>query len=154
MIVGEIIDSVYLMNIPRDTEMAYETLLQRVIAIESKLEAWKSGLPVALRIKTKEEIVMNPIDTSDFSRLSTVLTLRYLNAKILLYRVILTRLLDNDLQRTANTTHSIFVHSSERISLDLSVLSATEMIEIHHAMLRSRQKMLTTWWFSLHYGTL
>ena len=140
------------MNIPREAEIAYETLLQRVISIESKLEAWKSGLPVALRIKTKEEIIMNPVDTSDFSRLSTVLTLRYLNAKTLLYRAVLTRLLDNDPQRTASTSHSVFVHSAERICLDLNVIAATEMIEIHHAMLRSRQKMLTTWWFSLHYG--
>ena len=151
-IVGEIIEDVYQMNIPRETDIGYEILLQRVIAIESKLEAWKSGLPMSLSIKTKEEIVLNPIDTSDLSQLSTVLTLRYLNTRTLLHRAVLTRFLDNDVQRTANSSQSIFLRSCETISLDLSVMSAIEIIEIHHAMSKSRQKMLTTWWFSLYYG--
>ena len=151
-IVGEIIEDVYQMNIPKETDIAYEILLQRVIAIDSKLEAWKSGLPMSLRIKPKEEIVLNPVDTSDLSQLSTVLTLRYLNTRTLLHRAVLTRFLDNDVQRTATTSQSIFLRSSETISLDLSVMSAIDIIEIHHAMSKSRQRMLTTWWFSLYYG--
>lgn len=140
------------MNITREVDIDYHTLLEKVISLESKLETWRSCLPPLLKIKTKDEIIQSPIDTSDHARLSTVLTLRYLSTRTLLHRAILTRFLDQESGTTTSAIQSIFLQTSEKISLDLSVSSAVEMIEIHHAMSKSSQKMLTTWWFSLYYG--
>ncbi len=152
-IVGSIIDEIYQMNITREYDLEYHTLLERVISVEAKLEAWKANLPHFLRIRTKDEIFQDPVDTSDYSRLSTVLTLRYLSTRTLLHRAILTRFLDPNHQTATTTGQSVFLQTSENISLDLSVSSAVEMIEIHHVMSKIAQQMLTTWWFSLYYGT-
>lgn len=152
-IVGSTIDEVYQMNITREVDLEYHVLLEQVISLEAKLEAWKTNLPLSLHIRTKDEIVQDPFDTSDYSRLSTVLTLRYLNTRTLLHRAILTRFLDQTSQTATTTGQSVFLRTSENISLDLCVSSAVEMIEIHYAMSKISQQMLTTWWFSLYYGT-
>ncbi|KEF58356.1 uncharacterized protein A1O9_06282 [Exophiala aquamarina CBS 119918] len=151
-IVGSIIDDIYQMNLVRDVDLEYNMLLERVISLEVRLEAWKVKLPFPLHIRTRDEIVQDPVDSSEYSRLSTVLTLRYLSTRTLLHRAILTRFLDQNHQRATATGRSVFLRSSENISLDLSVSSAIEMIEIHYAMSKVSQRMLTTWWFSLYYG--
>lgn len=152
-IVGSIIDDIYQMNIMREVDLEYSILLEQVMSLEAKLEDWKTDLPFPLRIRTKDEIVQDPVDKSDYSRLSTVLTLRYLNIRTLLHRAVLTRFLDQNHLTTVTTGQSVFLQASENISLDLSVSSAVEMIEIHYAMSKVSQQMLTTWWFSLYYGT-
>lgn len=144
---------VYEMNVPRNTELDCQTFLLRVVCIESKLETWKKELPVMIGVRTSKEILQNLAGTSDISRFSTVLTLRYLNARTLLHRAVLTRFLDSEGQNMTANADWVLLRALEKTSLDLSVSSAVEMIEIHQAMSNSCQRMLTTWWFSLYYGT-
>lgn len=142
------------MNIPKETDHTSRDFLQSVMALETKLEAWKSSLPDDLKIQSKEQTIQRLIDTSTMARLSIVLSLRYLNARTLLHRIILIVLLDREAQKTNFDNDSIFLRNAEAISLELSVASATEVIQIHHAIPNHSPPMLTIWWFSVYYSKL
>lgn len=152
MILGKIIDEVYGSNIARDADLAYDTLIQRVTDLESKLEAWKCDLPLSLGVKGREQIVQDSTGDSELARLSTVLTLRYLSARMLLHRAVLERFLEADTPKPKRRGGSVFMESLEKTSLTLCVSSAVDLIDIHHETSKSRRRMLTTWWFSLYYG--
>lgn len=142
------------MNIPKETDHTSRDFLRPVMALETKLEAWKSGLPHDLKVQAQEQTVQKLTDTSVMARLSTVLTLRYLNARTLLHRVVLMVLLDRDAQKITFDEDSVFLRNAEAISLELSVASAIEMIQIHHAIPDHSTPMLTNWWYSLYYSKL
>ena len=150
--VGDIITDIFNSNIHQCDAPDYKSLLERVFSNDSKLESWKKELPFALRVRTRQEIVQGLVEQPDDFQLSAVLTLRYLNARTLLHRAVLAHLLDIERHNTVSASESAFLTSIENTSLEISVFSAVEMIEIHYAMSTSNQQMLTTWWFSLYYG--
>ena len=151
---GEIIDKVYQKNIESDYQISTSHLFQQIVSIEPKLASWKAELPPLLRVRTRAEILQHLQDPSVFSSLSTVLTLRYLNVRTLLHRAILTRFLDHGGQKNGGGDEWSFLHEFGRTSLEVSVSSAAEMIEILYTMSEGRHRMFTTWWFSIYYGQL
>jgi hypothetical protein len=64
-------------------------------------------------------------DSPVFSRLNTVITLRYSNARILLHRVFLTRFLDHGAHNSGSATERAFLQQFGRPSLDMSILAAS-----------------------------
>jgi len=87
-----------------------------------------------------------------FSQLSAVITLRYLNTRILLHRPILARFLDHDDHKPGSAEEWAFLQQFGKSSLEVSILSALELIDIIHSVSECQHRMLTTWWFSIYYS--
>lgn len=83
-----------------------------------------------------------------FYQLSAVITLRYLNARILLHRGVLARFLDHD----GSKEEWDFLKLFGRSSIEVSVIAASELIDIIHSVAECQHRMLTTWWFSIYYS--
>ena len=62
------------------------------------------------------------------------------------------RFLDYDAQKTGSAEDWSFLKDFGRVSLEVGVCSAMEMIEIIYTASEGHHLMLTTWWFSLYYG--
>lgn len=150
-IAGNVISKLYQNNIGADQWLSVALLFQRVVSCEGDLMEWRAHLPPSLGVKSKAEIFQGLDDTTDFFRLSTVLTLRYLNVRLLIHRAMLARLLDHDHKVEANHAGA-FLQQFGQNSLELSAASATEMIDIIYTMSKAQHRMLTSWWFSMYYG--
>lgn len=89
---------------------------------------------------------------SVFPNLSTVITLRYLITRILLHRRIIVCFLNSQKEEYAGLESPEFLKIFGRPSLELGVLSASEMIGIIYNLSEHQHSMLTTWWFSIYYS--
>lgn len=150
-IIGDIIDSIYQNNIGVDGGLSDPELIKRILLVEQALNTWKLQLPVDLRVTSKNEIMQFQGDSPPFSHLSTVLTLRYLMARLLLHRPVVARFLDHK-KGQGSFEESEFLELFGGPGLKLGVRSASEMIDIVHSMSEHQHIMLTTWWFSIYYG--
>jgi hypothetical protein len=154
-IIGDIIDQVYQKNIEREVIIPSPELFQRILSIERKLSAWKLQLPQNLQLRSTEDIFPDSADELLFSRLSAVITLRYLNARILVHRTMISRFLAcNNGSTPSDTEEWNFLKHFGRSSLEISTISAVEMINIIHALSEAGHRMLTTWWFIIYYSRL
>ena len=85
-----------------------------------------------------------------YTRTQTVLTLRYLSVRLLLYRKLLENSLDEIALPTAGPESDCFppiVHSM----LQMCISSATKIITLIRRM-AARPNMLPAWWFTAYHG--
>ena len=155
-IVADVIEKVYRNNYRNSTCLDHRSsssnLFQQIISIEPQLAKWKAELPPHLAIKTKEDILQDLQDSSIYSALSTVMTLRYISTRTLLHRPMIICFLDYDAQKAGSGEEWSFLKDFGRASLEVGVRFAVEMIEIIYTASEGHHIMLTTWWFSLYYG--
>jgi hypothetical protein len=150
-IIGEIIDKVYQKNIETDIKMSNSDLLLCILPIERRLSVWKSTSPPNLQVKSKEDLLQTGESKID-SSLSAVITLRYLNARILLHRPILSRFLDQNMREPDYTADCGFLYQFAKGNLEACMVSACEMIDIIYSLYQGRHHMLTNWWFTIYYS--
>jgi hypothetical protein len=154
-LVGEIIDDVYQNNIECNTTIPSSELFERIIPIERKLSAWKSQLPPDLQVRSRDEILQDAKESPLFSRLCTVITLRYLNTRMLLHRPMISRfLLDHDRTKQGDLDEWNLLLKFGRSSLEVSMLAAVETIDLIHEVSEAQHRMLTTWWFTIYYSKI
>lgn len=115
------------------------------------MNTWRAQLPAELRVKSKDEIMKCLNASSIFSHLSTVLTLRYLMARLLLHRPVVSRFLDCKNEQGC-FENSEFLELFGGPNLKLALRSASEMIDIIFSLSEHQHLMLTTWWFSIYYS--
>lgn len=150
-IIGDIIDKVYQKNIESDTNISNSDLLLCILPIERRLSAWKSTLPPNLQVKSKEDLLQAGESKVD-SSLNAVITLRYLNSRILLHRPILSRFLDQNIRKPDYTADGGFLHQFAKGNVEVCIVSACEMIDIIYSLYQARHHMLTSWWFAIYYS--
>ena len=144
-------EKVFQNNFGSDKSISCSSLFQQIISIEPRLATWKAKLPEYLRVQTKEDVRQNSQEASIFHPLRTVITLRYLCARVLLHRPMVARFLDHDGMKEGASEEWSFLLDFGRTSLEIGVRSAAEMIEIIYTSFACRHHMLTTWWFSIYY---
>ncbi|KAH8892187.1 hypothetical protein GQ53DRAFT_841035 [Thozetella sp. PMI_491] len=150
-ILGDIIEQVYQNNTECDaTAMSSSDVILRVLSIEKKLDMWKLGLAPNLQVNTQNELFELGV-ASIPSRLNAVVTLRYLNARILLHRPILERFLDHDRSKIGDPTDWAFLRRFGQGSLEVCIEAAAEMIDIIYSFSEIRHHLMTTWWFTIYY---
>jgi hypothetical protein len=158
MLQGDIIADLYGNNLEQDPDLAAIDTLRHVIDFEQKFLAWKGQLPSRLQ-KTPwlEKGPYNPPNahkTLNFNRLSVILALRYLNARLLLRRPLLMLCLRGGQHLTPDGAFS----TEERPYFNRLVISeimtcekdAIEVIEIISST-NPYPFLRTTWWFSAYY---
>jgi len=141
-----------------DNSTVFNTVFQP-LQLEQKLVDWERQLPnnVSL-IRSPEELLCLVSESSPLStvRFRVILTLRYLNVRVLLHRPVLVKFLEQ-IRVGADNTEAQESEVLQQIgvsSLQSCAKSAGEII-FHISAITStnnqRKKLLGAWWFSLYY---
>jgi hypothetical protein len=149
--VGEVIERIYQKNFGPSRIWQFSKLLSEVILCEDELDHWRASIPAPFQIIKSAQLVSSAAsDRSLPFSLNLVLTLRYLNARILLHRAII----ESFLRRKGNQeeTEMTAVESFGKESLTISLSSSREMIELISEAQTQGLRILTTTWFMIYYG--
>src|ERR1700761_9670871 len=137
-VLGDIISELYGDNVDVDTGPSIPTILERTVVLEQKLAAWKHELLPQLQRRPWDTLEPDGVSVSTwdpvFDRLSVILTLRYLNARIVLHRPILSAFLRQrgHARGSAATTsrEDPFFNDLGERSVRICQQSAMEIVEI------------------------
>jgi hypothetical protein len=150
-ILGDIIREIYNQNVSSRRQLKPDQLFSKVLKLEQDLARWKQELPAELRLIKRENLQDKQVQSLTFSRLPVVLTLRYLNVRVLLHRAVLAKILDDIEALTSTSDESSFLNVMGHVYLRVCVDSAMEIIELTHAFSR-RPDILPAWWFAAYFG--
>ena len=138
-------------------------MITKLYTIEGSLIDWESMLPGGLSIIQPNEVAQRlsqdePASPSHLAlKLQMVLTLRYLNVRLLLHRAVLLRILrSNGEAGSVDHEAALLQHigpNSTKTCLD----SAVHTLDLVHATVTSpgsHKEVLGAWWFSLYYSKL
>lgn len=134
-------------------------MLERTMVLEQRLAAWKRNLYPQLQRRPWDTLDPETISMSAwdpvFDRLSVIITLRYLNARILLHRPLLSAFLQQRarFRAAAEVTEDgdPFFQDLAARSVKICEQSAMEMVEIVHKT-SNPPALLGAWWFSAYYS--
>ncbi|RHZ43424.1 uncharacterized protein CDV56_101946 [Aspergillus thermomutatus] len=148
LILGEIIEDVYDRNLESSMSASLPALLERVIAIESRLEDWRMTYLPLLASSTygldPEDPQPGPLQEE---RAQVLLSLRYLNVRALLHRAVLYHMLEKKLDSdVCDQYYNEGMNTSVASCLDCAV-SSVKLIS--YSM--QRPALLPIWWFSAYY---
>ncbi|KAF9887006.1 hypothetical protein FE257_010622 [Aspergillus nanangensis] len=154
-----IIDLLYGQNLGCDAPLSVSETVAQVFSVEQHLFAWEKSLPDALRITTpaalKETNPELPGDSNFFSwKFRVILTLRYLNLRVLLHRPVLVRFIDACGGLQPDPQELRLLQQIGLNSMHICADSAMEIIDLVHQAVHEtgwRHKVLGAWWFSLYY---
>jgi hypothetical protein len=130
----------------------------RIFEIEKELDRWRNSLPEELSIRTATTIDMNALSdnlTRHVERSRVILTLRYLNLQLLIYRPALASALAPHMKGTTENPPSSSRRTLQSDFVDDCTRSSEEIIAILHFLIIScpqGSQLLGVWWFSLYYG--
>ena len=130
-----------------------------IIEFEQELSEWQGSLPVQLRPCDADELLqLTDTEAQDttIERFRVVLTLRYLNAQLLLHRPTFIRSL-SALNRQSKVPHrsSGSVNSMQANFDKTFVQVAQNMLDIIHVVMMRQdhgRHLIGAWWFTLYYG--
>lgn len=158
-----IIDQLYGQNLGYEDEISISNTITRLFPIEGSLIDWERTLTGDLGIIQPEEVAQrlgqqNPPSPPDLDlKLRMVLTLRYLNVRLLLHRTVLLRTLESN-AAAGTVLHEIALlqqvgPNSIRTCLD-SAVHTLDLVYVTLTSPGSHREMLGAWWFSLYYSKL
>lgn len=130
-----------------------------IIEFEQELSDWQGSLPVQLRPCNADELLqLTDTEAQDttIERFRVVLTLRYLNAQLLLHRPTFIRSL-SALNWQSKVPHrsSGSVNSMQANFDKTFVQVAQNMLDIIHVVMMRQdhgRHLIGAWWFTLYYG--
>jgi hypothetical protein len=128
-------------------------MLEKVLKLERLLMDWRRELPPMLRLRPWDASFSESAQNLIFDRLSIIIALRYLNARVLLHRQVLTRFLEQINNRNSDLEEDVFLHQFGQSSLQVCIDSALEIISIIHKV-GKRPYLLGAWWFSTYYSKI
>ncbi|KAL4802084.1 putative Zn(II)2Cys6 transcription factor [Aspergillus unguis] len=154
-IMGDALDRLYGQNLEFQTRLPMSDTIDRVLGLCWKLAHWQDNLPPTLQIinTTKEALNDVPL-TVGTTRFRVLLSLRYLGAKILIIRPMLTKFLDMG-SKTISHEHRLewLVNSGAGLLAEL-IRTCRDVLQISKSILvgsKSDQNLLGAWWFSCFY---
>ena len=130
----------------------------RIFELEKDFRKWRQSLPESLSIFAVTEIAITTISDSPTyyaERFRLLLTLRYINLQVLLYRPALSAALSLRMQGNSNDRLVSSWPVLQSNFVDSCVRSSEEMISILHFLTVTQRRgpqLLGAWWFSLYYG--
>ncbi|OAP63482.1 hypothetical protein AYL99_02709 [Fonsecaea erecta] len=157
-ILGDIISELYGGNVDIDPGLTVPTMMERTVVLEQKLAAWKHNLFPPLQRRPWDTLDPDTVSLSAwdpvFDRLSVIITLRYLNTRILLHRPILSAFLRQRARvkvpgEPIEQEDPFFNDLGER-SVKICRQAAMEIVEIVHKTSKP-PALLGAWWFTAYY---
>ena len=150
-ILGETIGELYGQNNGCGDPLPLPKTLRKVIKLETDLVKWRRQLPNELLVQACSPSAVDNEQALIFERLSTIMTLRYLNARVLLHRPVLSHFLRHTYESDLELEGNDFLLQCSRNSLQVCLDSAAEIIATMETAV-TRPYMLGAWWFSLYYS--
>ncbi|CAK7201351.1 hypothetical protein SEUCBS139899_004055 [Sporothrix eucalyptigena] len=146
-------------------------LVGQILRMERQLASWRRSLPSALQLLSAADVATLlqhseiPFDVAA-ERFRVIMTLRYLNLRILINRPILVRFLEagtgteNDGRlQNQDTNHNEddgeVLEQNGLSSVQRCVQASVEILGIVHTIVhgpKASQRLLGSWWFTLYYS--
>lgn len=162
--VHEIISTLYGKNLACSAPTNDVDTVSKVYQIENRLSQWQQELPTEMKLVNAKEIFTEDLPPADEPaedewrqlRLRFVLTLRYINIRILLHRPILVKVLEELRNPHAASQCPILLQIGTG-NVQLAAKSGMELIylvrnALRYANGRSKWGLLGAWWYSLYYS--
>jgi hypothetical protein len=159
-IMSHVIDSLYSQNIGCDTLETSETILH-LFRLEQELSKWKQSVIPELTVVSPDDPtnlpLANALDKSTIfkTRYSNIITLRYLNLRLLLHRPILNKVLNQDAHDSTTMQEDLLLQQIGQNSLQTCMQSARLIITIVQEAISessAESSLLGAWWFTLYYS--
>lgn len=150
-----ILADMYGQNMNDNCDLAPDHLIECVVKYEQKLSNWQYELPHDLQSRPwKHDSGEAPVlwgNDQLSKRFSTILRLRFLNARLLLHRPILYVFLKGFMRSVSYKSSFLARCANQSIAACNTI--ATEIITIVHELSR-QPSLLGAWWFSAYYSEL
>lgn len=133
--------------------MRGDELFSLILKLDYELTEWKTALPPSLQLLPME--VLGTIHQEDwaYSMSQTVLTLRYLSVRLLLFRKLLENCIDMIAIPQTPLTRPDFPDTIANNMVDICVESASNIIVLIRTI-SARLDLLPSWWFTCYYCEL
>lgn len=157
-----ILDLLYDQNIGCDFTLSVSETIAHIFSMEQKLFAWERSLPQQLQLITHVDLTsLHQDGMSDPAyyamKFRVILTLRYLNVRVLLHRPVLVKFIAASKSSHGDSQDVKLLQQIGMNSLGLCTSSAREIIDIVHFLVSGprygwKVNLLGAWWFSLYYS--
>lgn len=150
-----ILDALYGGNLGCETPQNIFDVASHLLRIEQQLLQWQISLPVSMQLVQPADMIQGDYDSPEISRYRVILTLRYLNLRVLAHRPILQRFLEAVAGQDPESDHTSTLQQVGSNSLRTCIQSAVGIVELMTHIIQSgaSQQHLGAWWFSLYYST-
>lgn len=156
---GKVTTTLYGNNLGCDTQVSDTSTMTAIIEFEQELSDWQGSLPVQLRPCSADELLqLTDVEAQDttIERFRVILTLRYLNAQLLLHRPMFIRTLSASSRQTKVPCRNSGSVNNMQANFDRTFVQvAQNMLDtIHVVMMRQDhgRHLIGAWWFTLYYG--
>ncbi|KAJ5781190.1 Zn(II)2Cys6 transcription factor [Penicillium paradoxum] len=153
-IMGDALERLYDQNLGLRTRLPMSESLNQISKLRWELAQWQDRLPSCLRIITSQDTLDDVPLTVGTTRLRVLLSLRFLGARILILRPVLSQFLDLPGMTTSNEYQSEWLRNSGAVLLADLVRTCGDVLQISKNILagsRNDQNLLGAWWFSCYY---
>jgi len=151
---GEVVDVLYGSNLGCIVPDDVFSVASHVLQLEQKFLAWQGDLPDSMSLIDPETLTVSN-DSDSMLRFRIILTLRYLNLRILTHRPLLCMDLEALGSSTADSQRLDILRQVGTNSVRICAQSALMIIRLMRAVLTvtgPARHLLGAWWFSLYYG--
>lgn len=152
---GDALERLYDQNLGIRTRLPMSETLNQISKLRWELAQWQDSLPSCLRIITSNDTLDDVPLTLGTTRFRVLLSLRFLGARILVLRPVLSQLLDLPGMTASNEHQSEWLLDSGAVLLTDLVRTCGDILQISKNILagsRNDQNLLGAWWFSCYYS--
>lgn len=160
-ILGTIIEQQYGRNLGMNLPSSVVNVVSPISAIDDSLRDWVDAQCSDLRPVSSTDLLsmlssFNPEDSlASANRSRVVLTLRYLNVRLLLHRPVLVKYFETSLSPTKDPAETTLLSHLGSHSIQICFRSSMEIITIVNTLVHSAKpakRWLNAWWFTLYYS--
>ncbi|OQU98968.1 Fungal specific transcription factor domain-containing protein [Cladophialophora immunda] len=144
---GDVIEELYNQNLAPLVDVQPDQLFSPIMKFDQYLSEWKRELNPIVSLVPVDELGATHHEEWKYSRSQTVLTIRYLSVRVLLYRRVVETLLDVIAIGNSLSEHSLPIAQA---LIQACINSAIAIIQIIRA-LGARNDMLPAWWFTVYH---
>lgn len=158
-----VLELLYGQNIGCDGPLPVSETVAHIFSLEQHLFSWERSLSHTLQLISSTSIENLPqyqmsSNTQYLSlKFQVILTLRYLNLRVLLHRPILVKFITASRSPDRDPQDMRLLQQIGMNSLQICADSAMEIIDIVHRVVSDpgwKRSLLGAWWFSLYYSML
>lgn len=152
---GEALERLYDSNLGLRTRLPMGESLHQISKLRWNLAQWQDNLPSCLQITTSQDTLDDVPLTVGTTRLRVLLSLRFLGARILILRPVLSQFLDLPGMTASSEHQSEWLRDSGAILLVDLVRTCGDLLQTSKNILagsRNDQNLLGAWWFSCYYS--
>ncbi|KZN90865.1 putative transcriptional regulatory protein [Penicillium chrysogenum] len=155
-----VIELLYGQNIGCDDPLPVSETVAHIFSLEQHLFSWERALAHPLHLISSAGIENLPRDQTSTNsqyhslKFQVILTLRYLNLRVLLHRPVLVKFITASRSPDRDPQDMRLLQQIGMNSLQICADSAMEIIDIVHRMVSEpgwKHSLLGAWWFSLYY---